>query len=159
MGFLNLIFSSKSHKEKESSIEEVIKRYFDKHEWQYNMITDEDSIITFGLGFSGDYEKLLMLQVRVLPNSAIYQISCKSEIKLPQNCISNGIIAINNYNLRAHVVSGCINPEGDIIFWLERNIDGNAFSEQAFAADLDMVINMTDNETAHIYKQVQNPQS
>ncbi|MDE6644229.1 MAG: hypothetical protein K2K27_09050 [Muribaculaceae bacterium] len=60
---------------------------------------------------------------------------------------------MNKYNLRAQVVSGCISREGDIIFWLGRNTDGNAFSEQAFAMDLDMVFKEADEEIAQIYKQ------
>lgn len=159
-----------SHQEKESSkeltqytsidrkIEDVIKGYFDKQEWHYRMYTDEDSIINFRLGFNGDNEKL-MLQVNVWPNNVFYQIICQSETTLPQNNISNGIIAVNNYNLRAYVVSGCISPEGNIIFWLGRNTEGNTFSEQAFAVDFDMVIKETDKETAQIFKQAHNPQS
>ena len=170
MGLLNLLFSSCSHQEKESSkklaqfpsseqkIEDVIKGYFDKQEWHYRMYTDEDSIITFRLGFNGDNEKL-MLKVDVVPDNAIYHIVCQSETKLLQENINNGIIAMNNYNLKAHVVSGCIGTEGNIIFWLGRNIDGNTFSEQAFAVDFDRVIKETDDETAQIYKQALNPKS
>lgn len=170
LGLSSLIVSASSHQEKESSkelppyssserkIENVIKGYFDKQEWHYRMYTDEDSIITFRLGFYGDNEKL-MLQVNVLPNNDIYQISCRSDTKLPQNIISNGIIAMNDYNLRANVVSGCISPEGNIIFWLGRNTDGNTFSEQAFSIDCDMVIKEADDETAQIYKQAYNPKS
>lgn len=63
MGLLNLLFSSCSHQENESSkeiaqyssserkIEDVIKGYFDKQEWHYRMCTDDDHIITFRLGF------------------------------------------------------------------------------------------------------------
>ncbi len=122
------------------------------------MYTDEDSIITFRLGFNG-HNETLMLRVDVLSN-AIYQIVCEPETKLSQENINNGIIAMNNYNLlRAQVVSGCIRSEGNIIFWLGRNIDGNTFSEQAFAADLHMVIREADIKTAQIYKQAYNPNS
>ena len=100
-----------------------------------------------------------MLKVDVVPDNAIYHIVCQSETKLLQENINNGIIAMNNYNLKAHVVSGCIGSEGNIIFWLGRNIDGNTFSEQAFAVDFDMVIKETDDETAQIYKQALNPKS
>lgn len=121
------------------------------------MYTDEDSIITFRLGFNGDNEKL-MLQVSILPNNAIYQIICQSETKLTQETISNGIIAMNNYNLRARVVSGCVSSEGNITFRLGRNIDGNTFSEQTFAVDFDTVIKEADDKTAQIYKQALNVQ-
>lgn len=170
MGLLNLLFSSCSHQENESSkeiaqyssserkIEDVIKSYFDKQEWHYRMCTDDDHIITFRLGFNGDNEKL-MLKVDVLPDNAIYHIVCQSETKLSQENMNDGIISMNNYNLKASVVSGCISSEGSIIFWLGRNIDGNTFSEQAFAVDFDMVIKETDNVTAHIFKEAHNPKS
>ena len=120
------------------------------------MYADEDSIITFRLGFNGDNEKL-MLKVDVMPDNAIYSIVCESETKLSQENINNGIIVMNDYNLKAQVVSGCISSEGDIIFWLGRNIDGNTFSEQAFAVDFNLVIRETDDETAQIYKQALKP--
>lgn len=159
----SILFSSCSHQENKSSkelsqystreqtIEDVIKGYFDKQGWHYRMYTDEDSIITFRLGFNGHNEKLT-LQVNVLPDNAIYEIIGQSETTLSHEVINAGIIAINNYNLMARVVNGCISHEGDIIFWLGRNIDGNTFSEQAFAVDFDMVVRETDDETAQIYK-------
>lgn len=100
-----------------------------------------------------------MLKVDILPDNAIYHIVCQSETKLPQENMNDGIISMNNYNLKASVVSGCISSEGSIIFWLGRNIDGNTFSEQAFAVDFDMVIKETDNVTAHIFKEAHNPKS
>lgn len=163
MGLLNFLFSSCSHHEKDSSkeldqysssnlkIEDVIKGYFDKQEWHYRMYTDEDSTITYRLAFNAENEKL-MLRVDILPNNATYHIVCQSETTVPQGNITNGIIAMNNYNLSANVVSGCIGSEGNIIFWLGRNIDGNTFSEQAFAVDFNMIINEADDETAQIYK-------
>lgn len=164
MGLLNFLFSSCSHQENKSSkeldqypsserkMEDVIKNYFDKQDWHYRVHTEEDSIISFQLGFNGENEKVL-LRVDVLPNNAIYQIISHSETKLPKDKINDGIIAINNYNIKANIVSGCIGTEGNIIFWLGRNIDGNTFSEQAFATDFDMVIQTADYETAQIYKQ------
>lgn len=133
-------------------IEDVIKGYFDKNDWHYRMYTDEDSIVTFVLKFSGDNETL-NFRVNIIPQDEIYQIICQSETKLAPKDMQNGIIAMNKYNLRAQVVSGCISRKGDIIFWLGRNTDGNTFSEQAFAVDLDMVFKEADEETAQIYKQ------
>lgn len=133
-------------------IEDVIRGYFDKQEWKYRMYTNEDSVITFKLGFSGGNERL-MVYVNVFTDEAVYQIGCRSDTKLSQEVIRNGRLAMNNYNIVAKVVSGCIGLDGSIMFWLGRNIDGNTFSEKAFAVDFIMVMNVTDNETAQIYKQ------
>lgn len=140
----------------EQKIEDVIKGYFDKREWRYRMYTDEDSVITFRLGFTGDNENLT-IHVNVFHDEAMYQIICQSETKLSHDDINSGIIAMNEYNLTARIVSGCITDVGNIVFWLGRNIDGNTFSEQAFAVDFNMVICETDDETAQIYKRALNP--
>ena len=159
-----LISSSCSHTEKPSpkdfkqttslgmNIEDVIKGYFDKNDWHYRKYIDEDSVITYVLRFNGNYEKLLF-HVNIIPQDDIYEIICQSKTVLAQKDIDKGIIAINKYNYKTQVVSGCISPEGNIIFWLGRNIDGNTFSEQVFAVDLDMVFKEADDETAQIYKQ------
>lgn len=140
-------------------IKDVIQKYFDKRRWKYKMFTDENSAIRFQLGFTANNETVF-INVNIFPNNEIYEINCHSETKLPQELIYHGIAAINNYNLSAKVVSGCISPNGDIIFWLGRNTDGNTFSEEAFAIDFEMVIRETDYETAQIYKQshINNPE-
>lgn len=150
---------SATHNSENRNIEDVIQGYFDKRKWKYHMHTDENSTIRFKLGFTANNEKVF-LDVNIFPHNKIYEINCHSETKLPQELVYRGIAAINNYNLSARVVSGCVSPNGDIIFWLGRNIDGNTFSEEAFAIDFEMVIRETDYETAQIYKQshINNPE-
>lgn len=79
------------------------------------MYTDENSTIRFKLGFTANNEKVF-LDVNIFPHNKIYEINCHSETKLPQELVYRGIAAINNYNLSARVVSGCVSPNGDIIF-------------------------------------------
>lgn len=133
-------------------VEEVIKSYFDKKNWKYQMYTDENSIITFRLGVIGDYETV-NIKISIDPEMNFYHIVGGSDISVAEKDRAKGIIAINNYNLSARVVSGCIGSDGSILFWMGRNVNGNAFSEEAFAIDLFMVINETDHQTAHIFKQ------
>ena len=136
----------------DSKIEDVVKAHFDEQNWKYHMYTDEDSIITFEMGFTVDNDKL---DVRVcIDPDDLYQIICNTKTELPPAVIDKGIIAMNDYNVSSRVVSGCVTPKGKIVFWIGRNIDGNAFSEQAFAADFAMVLQETEDATSKIFKQI-----
>lgn len=167
MTLTSLLFSSCSHRGNSSKpeltgspsgkqkIEDVVRGFFDKQEWKYQRYIDEDSVITFRLGINGENETF-MLNVHIFPDNDLYQIVGRTETTLPQDAIKNGMIAMNDYNMESSVVSGYITTEGNIIFWLGRNIDGNTFSEKAFSADFYMVTKETDDETAQIYKHALN---
>lgn len=161
---LSVVLSSCSHHETKSSmaqsgriadeckVEDVIKGFFNKKKWKYKMDMDEDSVITFRTGFDGQNESISM-QVRVYQTDSLYQIICQSETKLSPEAMNKGIKAMNEYNLGALVASGCISPEGHIVFWTGRSIDGNTFSEEAFAADFYRTLSASDHKTAQICKQ------
>lgn len=136
----------------EDKVEEVIKRYFDNRDWKYQMFTDENSIITFRLGITGDNETI-HIKIDVDPENNKYHIIGGTDTIISANDVCKGILAMNEYNLRAMVVSGCIANDGSIIFWLGRNLNGNAFSEESFVIDFYMVVREADYQTAQIFKQ------
>ena len=129
----------------------MIRSFFDSQEWKYRQYA-EDSIESFMLGFTGLNEEILF-RVDVMPNHDMYQIIGQSKTIIPVSNIERAIKAINRYNLRAKVVSGCIGEDGAITFWMGRNTDGNTFSEKAFGCDFDMVMREADTATAQIFKE------
>lgn len=130
----------------------MIGSFFDSQEWKYRKYTENDSVESFLLGFTGDNEEILC-RVDVMPSHNMYQIIGQSKTILPASNIDGAIKAINRYNLRAKVVSGCVSEDGSITFWMGRNTDGGSFSEDAFGCDFDMVMRETDMTTAHIFKE------
>ena len=130
----------------------MIRSFFDSQEWKYRQYADEDSIESFMLGFMGLNEEILF-RVDVMPNHDMYQIIGQSKTIVPVSNIEGAIKAINRYNLRAKVVSGCIGEDGAITFWMGRNTDGDTFSEKAFGCDFDMVMREADTATAQIFKE------
>lgn len=133
-------------------ITSTIRNFFDSQEWKYRQYTEEDSVESFMLGFTGLNEEI-MFRVDVMPNRNMYHIIAQSETIIPQSNIDAAIKAINRYNLRAQVVSGCVSEEGNIIFWMGRNTDDGSFSEDAFGCDFRMVMREADTATAHIFKE------
>lgn len=159
---LILMFSSCFHQKKsievtkpsdsDCSMEEIIKTYFDNEHWGYETKTQEDSTLSFYLSFHCKHE-LLHMRVDLNNNKNMFLIMCQPETRLPIESLNNGIIAMNNYNCQALFVTGCIRPEGQIVFWLARNIEGKAYSKEAFDMDLELILQVADEETAQIYKQ------
>ena len=130
----------------------MIRSFFDSQEWKYRQYSEEDFIESFMLRFTGLNEEIL-LRVDVIPNHNMYLIIGQSKTIVPVSNIEGAIKAINRYNLRAKVVSGCIGEDGTITFWMGRNTDGETFSEGAFGCDFDMVMREVDKATAHILKE------
>lgn len=130
----------------------TIRNFFDSQEWKYHQYTEEDSVESFILGFTGLNEEI-MFRVDVMPNRNMYHIIAQSETVIPPSNIDAAIKAINRYNLRARVISGCVSEEGNIIFWMGRNTDDGSFSEDAFDCDFHMVMREADTATAHIFKE------
>lgn len=133
------------------NVVDMIKGYLDKRGWNYQKYTDEESVVTFRLSFSGANEKVYM-KVDVIKNGEMYHVAATTDTMIHQGNLMNGIMAINEYNLHANVVSGCVKEDGMIIFWLGKNIADNAFSEEAFEVDLYMVLREADYQSAHIFK-------
>ena len=130
----------------------TIRSFFDSQEWKYRQYMDEDSVESFMLGFNGLNEEI-MFRVDVMPNRNMYHIIAQSKTVIPPSNIDAAIKAINGYNLRAQVVSGCVSEEGNIIFWMGRNTDDGSFSEEAFGCDFDMVMREADTATAQIFQE------
>ena len=147
----NKITSVETGKIEQQDMTTMIRGYFDSRQWKYRMYTEEDSVVSFILVFKDDNEEV-RFRVVVMPNSNMYQIIGQLNIVIPTPNIDAGIRAINNYNFRARIVSGCVSDEGNIIFWLGRNTDGGTFSEDAFSLDFDMVMREVDYESAQIFK-------
>lgn len=132
------------------NMEKVIKKYFDKSEWHYQMHKNGDSITTFKLGFQGKNE-IVEIGVDIFKREAFYQIDGHSQTTaVAEDKIDRGLVAVNDYNMRATVVSACINSFGTVIFWLGRSTAYDTFSENAFAEDLNLVFTAIDEETSHI---------
>ncbi len=130
----------------------MIKNFFESQKWKYRQYIEEDSVDSFLLGFTGENEEVLF-RVDVIPNHNMYQIIGQSKTIVPISNIDGAIKAINRYNLRAKVVSGCVSEDGSITFWMGRNTDGGTFSEEAFGCDFDMVMREVDLSTAYIFKE------
>lgn len=133
------------------SMEDIIKTYFDNNQWHYKAYTDEDSTLSYALNFHGNHENL-SVHVDLNNNKNMFHIVCLPETRLPIESIDNGIIAMNNYNVESSV-PGCIRPDGRIVFWLTRYIEGKAYSKEAFDVELELILRVADEETARIYKQ------
>lgn len=130
----------------------MIRSFFDSQEWKYRQYSEEDSVESFLLVFSGVNEEI-MLRVDVMPNRNVYHIIAQSKTVIPPFNFDAALKAINSYNLQAQVVSGCVSDEGNIVFWMGRNTDDGSFSENAFGCDFHMVMREVDVETAHIFKE------
>lgn len=133
-------------------VTETIKNYLDSMGWKYELETEDDgdtNIIYTGI--EGDNESI-RIRVIVYVRSCMCQVACQSETIVSKECIPGAIFAMNEFNLRARIVSGCVTDKGAITFWLGRNTDGDTFSEEAFGADFDMLLKVTDRETAQIFK-------
>lgn len=148
----NEITSVETCKIEQQDVTTMIRTFFDSRQWKYRMYTEEDSVVSFALAFRGDNEET-MFRIDVMPNNNIYHIIGQSNTTIPTSNVNAGIRAINQYNLRAKVVSGCVCDNGAITFWLGRNTDGGTFSEDAFSYDFDMVMRAVDDESAHIFKE------
>lgn len=130
---------------------ETIKTYFDSLEWKYDVNTDNESMQTIETGVNARNEKI-NIRVRVFPSKSRYQILCQPLTTIAPEHLDEAIAAINDFNCSSATVSGCIGNKGNIVFWLGRNTDGDAFSAEAFEADFDDVLSAADFETAQIYK-------
>ena len=95
------------------TVVETIKKYFDENDYKYRQYIDQDSITSFKLGFQGKNESM-ELTINVMPENSMYHIICIPDTQLPTEAITNGIIAMNEHNMNAAVVSGCIDKDGYI---------------------------------------------
>lgn len=144
--------SKSSISETPQDVISMIRNFFAAQGWKYRHYTEEDSVESFMLGFTGLNEEITF-RVDVLPNRGSYHIIAQSETVIPTPNIDTAIKAINRYNLRALIVSGCVSEEGNIIFWMGRNTNDGSFSEDAFDCDFRMVMREVDTATAHIFKE------
>lgn len=131
-------------KTQDMKIVDVIKNYLDKKELKYRTYTDNDSIQTFELVFTTKENNLLTF-IDILLNDSVYNVMCRSTSNLPKAMINDAIAEVNKFNLASRFTSACVDPDGDIIFWIGTNYDGNTFSEESFAADLWTVVNAADD--------------
>lgn len=125
-------------------IEDVIKTYLDKRELKYRVYTDQDSIQTFELVFTTKGNNLLTF-IDIVPKDSVYNVMCRSTSGLPKAMINDAIAEVNKFNLASRFTSACVDSDGDIIFWIGTNYEGNTFSEESFAADLWTVVNAADD--------------
>lgn len=146
----SLIQSSESGEQK--NMTDIIRNFFDSQDWKYNIDSEDDSVESFMLGFTGVNEEI-MFCVNVMPNQNMYQIIGQSKTVIPLPNIEAAVRAINRYNLKAKVVCGCVGEDGSINFWMGRNTDGDTFSEEAFSCDFEMVMRVVDTATSLIFKE------
>lgn len=148
--------TEKAGKETREDIIKMIKSYFDKAQWKFTQEYGEDDPACFISYFNGETEKDVTMIVRVYSNNTYSIIGCASKVVIPENHFSEGYKAVNEYNLHTPLVCCTLDPDGRIIFWLGRNTDGQAFSEEAFATDFSVILNEADEETSNIFKQAMN---
>ncbi len=131
----------------------MIKSFFDKNEWKYDLKQDEDrKIDVLNTGFTLSNESVSM-RVIVYRENDIYQVAATSDSTVPLSSINGGLRAINEFNGLSRAVGGYLDPDkGDIVFFKGTNTDGLTFSEEAFCADMELVMRVTDQETAQIIK-------
>lgn len=66
--------------------------------------------------------------------------------------IKEGLIVINQYNLRATSIGGCMDDENGAIIFCKMRESIDAISENEFSDDFESVLMMTDKYTAQIFK-------
>lgn len=140
----------------ESMVETVIRNGLDERKVKYHRYMNQDSTITFEMHFKfdDDNDNGFMLYINIFPDD-VYQMVSILDKKIPNHSIDEGIRTINDYNLYAYVVSGCIGPEGQILLRLSRNTDGNTFSKPAFGADFHMIMTEPEKLSEKLSEKIQ----
>lgn len=135
----------------------MIKSIFEQNEWKYTLDeNDETGIDTFTSGFNLNNEKA-HLQVRVYRESECYQILSSGDSRVPMTSIAGALMAANEFNSYSRLVCCCIDSStGDVIFFKGTVTAGLTFSEAAFEQELNILLAVTDNETAQIIKKAVN---
>ncbi len=131
---------------KNNDVVSMINSFFKSKELKYGIETEEDGITVFIVRFRGDNTDII-INVFVMPEINLYQIIGSMNVTVQSNQRQSVLNAINECNLEADVTSCYLSNNGEIKFWIGRNIDGDTFSEEAFAADFLMVVNDTEKKT------------
>gem|GEM_PF-2089489 len=131
---------------KNKDVISMIKSYFKSKELKYGIETEDDGTTIFIVRFHGDNTDII-INVFVMPEINLYQIIGSMNATANPNQRQNVLNAINECNCEAEVTNCYLSDNGRIKFWIGRNIDGDTFSEEAFAADFLMVVTDTEQKT------------
>lgn len=138
---------------KNEDVTTVIKSVFDSRELKYSNFTEDDGTVVFTLKFKDDDTNLIVgVGVYVLPESYIYHIIGSTNIEIDPGQRQRVLNEINEYNEGSSIASCFLSDKGELRFWVGRNIEGCAFSKDAFAADFNAVVKDTAEETPKIIK-------
>ena len=135
----------------------MIKSIFEQNEWKYTLDdNDQTSIDTFTSGFNLNNEKA-HFQVRVYRESECYQILSSADSRVPLASIAGALMAANEFNSYSRLVCCCVDTAtGDVIFFKGTVTAGLTFSETAFEQEMNVLMAVTDTETAQIIKKAVN---
>ena len=117
----------------------------------YSLEPEEDSVQAFYINFEACNENLRFC-IRVFFKKSVCLIICSPKTKISLEYRDKAIQAMNEFNGNSMVVSGFIGEQGNVVFSLGRNMEGNTFSKEAFIADFHSVYHVADMKTAQILK-------
>lgn len=129
----------------------MIVNYFDSIKWKYE-VKEEEEGIAFNTGYQGENEFIYIRVVVFKGRKRNYHILCSPKTTIPKEHILKGLRVVNRYNSRAILVNAILDEEdGDIIFWGYHE-SNETIPEADFSDYFESVIQVTDRETAQIFK-------
>ncbi|MBD5334946.1 MAG: hypothetical protein HDR96_06050 [Bacteroides sp.] len=129
----------------------MIVNYFDSIKWKYD-VKEEEDMITFTTGCQRVNEAIYIRVIVLKGRKRNYYILCSPETTIPKEHILKGLRVVNRYNSKAILVNAFLYEEsGNIVFWRQHE-SNETIPEADFIDYLESVVDITDLETAQIFK-------